>query len=444
MAKFGKRSRASRSSPPRTIPARDSVATAAKAEFAVFLANNPASTIESFRLPEGGYQALIKKPWGDASLALWIREDSKELAEALNELVLPERLTAMWHKDSRKLEVIWTAQKMPEVWANLSSRKFEFKFKGKVHACSIGASSDRLLKIANNYVVQSESITNYRNLQSYWSFNRLDKKHHSIMGLAETPQSFWISNVTWDESDTVTLVQHINFYMTYYDRRGPFILVHMPPAEAKVAERTRFPLGEFPKTISATQLDSSLLSFWSAGYVGNPMMAFLLYYRILEYAAFNYIDFEIRANIRKLLAAPHIADINIDETVGRMLDIASVKTIDDIPKLKRLIRMNVDPKLLWRDIQANKDAFTEEAIFDGGFSIKALISKSDNEKSFCERSLDSFSDHIRILRNTIAHGKQQETAGVIEASERNMRLLRPWVHLLATAAGEVILYKDVL
>ena len=75
--------------------------------------------------------------------------------------------------------------------------------------------------------------------------------------------------------------------------------------------------------------------------------------------------------------------------------------------------------------------------------MKPFVSPTETEQGFCVKGLSTFADQLRQLRNTLAHGKGQEPAGVIDATDRNMRLLRPWTHLIATAAGEVILYKDI-
>lgn len=80
--------------------------------------------------------------------------------------------------------------------------------------------------------------------------------------------------------------------------------------------------------------------------------------------------------------------------------------------------------------------------FDGGFVVKPLVGAGETESTFCTRTAQ-FADSIRKIRNTLSHGKEQETAGIILPTTRNFNLLRPWLHLIATAAGEVVLHKDV-
>jgi hypothetical protein len=55
--------------------------------------------------------------------------DSDALIDALNNVRLPERYTAIWHGDSETFEVIYTAFPLP-LTADVASRAFTFKHKG--------------------------------------------------------------------------------------------------------------------------------------------------------------------------------------------------------------------------------------------------------------------------------------------------------------------------
>jgi len=134
---------------------------------------------------------------------------------------------------------------------------------------------------------------------------------------------------------------------------------------------------------------------------------------------------------------------DIHGSVDQIVSSLGLKNLEEVPRFKAVIRNNVNSKLIWKDVKENIAAFSKETKFDGGFTVKPLCSGNDKEASFCNRGLDQFSDSIRKIRNTLSHGKDQETAGMILPTARNISLLRPWVHLIATVAGEVVLYKDV-
>lgn len=259
----------------------------------------------------------------------------------------------------------------------------------------------------------------------------------------DQPFSFWISHVEWDDNNTIELLDALNYYLSYYDYRSPVVIIHDPVDEtAKSATKTRYLRGAFPKTINAKPLDQNLIAFWSAAGSAAPLLSFILYYRIIEYASSHYIDNAIRSDLSKILSAPDLAD-DIHSSVDQIISAVGIKTLDEVPRFKAVIRNNVSAKLIWKDVKENIAAFSKETKFDGGFSVKPLCGANEKEQAFCNRGLDQFSDTVRKIRNTLSHGKDQETAGMILPTERNISLLRPWVHLMATAAGEVVLYKDV-
>lgn len=172
------------------------------------------------------------------------------------------------------------------------------------------------------------------------------------------------------------------------------------------------------------------------------MMKFILYYRMIEYCAGQFIEHSVRSELKRIISAPDMHD-DIGGSVERIVNAVSLKQLEDIQRFKAVVRHNVDPRLLWQDVHANRVALSKDTTFDGGFSIKPLIGPNDDQTGFCSRSLDQFSDCLRKIRNALSHGKDQESAGVILPTPQNMDMLRPWVHLIATAAGEVVLYKDI-
>src|SRR6476620_9648041 len=86
----------------------------ARKQFAEFLKENPYSqVIEITRKKDGSKYLVVSQPWGDRSVALYISDeeddpDRRALADALNSVILPKRLTALYHIDQKVLEVIWT------------------------------------------------------------------------------------------------------------------------------------------------------------------------------------------------------------------------------------------------------------------------------------------------------------------------------------------------
>jgi hypothetical protein len=118
--------------------------------------------------------------------------------------------------------------------------------------------------------------------------------------------------------------------------------------------------------------------------------------------------------------------------------------MDEVPRFDSLLREALDPKLLWREIENNLAAFTTKVTFKGGFTIDPITSIGSSESHFLPQGITVFSKTVREIRNALSHGRDQKTSTVIAPTTSNFGRLQPWVSLMAVAAGEVILYYDVL
>lgn len=406
-------------------------------KLAGFFELNPYSTLSV--VGDNGAIELLT-PWGDLSLALEIEKDFHVLAEALNAVKLPERFSALWHKDDKRLEVIWTAYKLPESQHEIFNRSFVFSYDGTEHQCEFGLSSDRLMTIARHAKPRMISETNHRNVQSFAAYERLRKReggtsHESFDG----PRSFWISDVEWDDSKVVELVTHLNFHMRYFDGLTPTVVIHPASNERMVPKRTRYIRGDFPAHIGCESLDENMLSFWSFAESGNPMLRFLLYYRILEYGAYHFVEDEVRQELKRIVFAPDLKS-NINRSIGSMMSAMGATKLSDAQRLRALARRAIDRELIARDLTANLEFFSKDTAFDGGFTVRAPVGKNHTSENFGVNDLEKVVDRFRDIRNALSHGKDQETSGVIRPTPENINLFRPWVHLIATAAGEVVLY----
>lgn len=417
---------------------------AAKVTFAAYLEANTGTTITKVLNAAGASQLHIGHPWSDKSLALVIPPEPDDLAEALHNCILPYRLLAIYHVDKRALEVIWTAFPLSASMSDVSGRKFTFTHKRRKHVCHFTKSSKRLLTIATASKPISESnASNFRNLASFARWNTTKPDDRALRGLAE-PLSFWISNVKWSDEGVISLVNSLNFYLTYYDEASPYAVV-LPPLDvdqSETAKKNRYVVGSFPAEINGSDLDQNLLSFWTASLVGNPAMKFILYYRIVEYASHHFLDEQIRRDVKRYVQKPDFY-ANLDQSLEHIIGICMPSKQDDIPKFKGVLKECVDMSLIWREIEPNIDFFRKETRFEGGFSVGPLLSKDDKKVNFENGGRDKLADCLRLIRNTLSHGRDMKTGKVIMPTARNFRLLMPWVHLVKTAAAEVVIYQGL-
>ena len=120
------------------------------------------------------------------------------------------------------------------------------------------------------------------------------------------PLSFWIDNIEWGNADAIVeLVNHLNFYMKYYDAISPTVIVFYPKEAQSLKPQTRFAFGTYPTHIEGKELDDVMLILWEASRSGDNARRFLYCYRIIEYASFGYLEAKARIETKRILAAPH-------------------------------------------------------------------------------------------------------------------------------------------
>jgi hypothetical protein len=415
---------------------------AAKILFAPYLAANEHSTIERVARGAGGARIAIVKPWEESGIAIFLQHDKAALANALNNLILPVPFTAIYHKDTRELEVIWTAYPIGGASVEVLERKFDIEFEGVKHGCNFGGSSARLLTIATSAVPIGVSDTQHRSLPSYSQYVKWKKDADA--GKAEQPAgrpvSFWINNLDWDAERAIRLARHLNFYLTYYDALSPFMFIW--PSKMEAAEsRSRYIRGAFPEHIDWQPVEDDLLHFWHALKEGDAGRKFVYAYRIIEHASYGYIEKAARLKIKRLIATAHEFDDRADLCDAVVATALGSKDMDDGARMAALLAEMLDPALLWKEIIRNRAAFEKSVTFDGGYILKNLISADDTETTFAAGGVGKFSHAARHIRNHLSHGRDRYSQTSITPTMENFRKLEPWVGPLIAVAGEVIFNK---
>ena len=410
-----------------------------------FLDTHPNVTIEWRTVRKEARESLcLNRPWGDNGLVFSLPEDLDHFADTLNNVLLPNRYTALWHKDTKCFEIIWTAYPLRDESTDMKRREFSFALDSETYECKFDQSSDRLLSLARHAVPVAMSHSGHRNLQSYQLYlrqtdnNEDDSPRGSSVG---EPLSFWISNVEWDEDKVLRLVRHLNFYLTYYDTLSPTIYIHSPPEE-KPRVTNRYRLGEFPSRIDAHEIEDDLLQLWMAAKDGDAARRFIYYYRIVEYASHAHIDREARRSIWRLLSQPH-ARSNVGTLVDEVVSAALSKSTDDYQKMVNLLRDVVGIEALWEELARNKSAFVDGIEFDGGFRLGALLSESASLDTFKANGMNLFVSHARGIRNHLSHGRDRATQAAITPTVENFRRLEPWTSAMLVLAGEVLMFRNL-
>jgi len=411
-----------------------------------FLENNPTSSVH-FDEDEEIY--VIHKPWGDESLEIAIGENDEMIISVLNDILLPERYSAIYHRQKRILEFAYTVFP-PSAGKDIRDRRFNFIHKNVQRTCRFHRTSDELLHVARHIrPTEGGGSSGYRNMLGYSTFIlhkegqiKLPDEMASVYNDAY-PLSFFIDDVDWDDDQIVDLVYHLNFYMLYYDRESPLIVVHAPADERrKPSPQTRFPFSSFPDTIKSNEIDRNLLEFWRASREGDPARRFIYNFQILEYCSFYMIEDEISRSILTLLSSPD-AMSRAHDVAAQLFEAFGASKLQDAQKMDLLVKKTVNPEVVWRAIDQNRNALCRQTNFDGGFSAPPLISEKTSFDDFKTHWPNSFVSKLRSIRNALSHGREQRMTSVITPTARNMRALQPWVPVIAATAAEAMVYRNV-
>lgn len=399
-----------------------------RGSLAEFFLGNPNSVYQA--TDDGG---VIERPWSDDTLQISVKDGDQELIQSLNSVYLPPRFTAIWHKDTKDIEFIWTITSPDNPYL---SRSFEFRFQDRTYRCEFGDTSTRLLALANAAMpVAPPTATQYRNLFF------IQSAPAGGQGSRAKPSSFWIRDVKWDETRIVELALHINFYMSLYDPSSPFIMIHAPDISSRPPSPAAMP-SLFPQTIVGRRLDLYLLLLWETARTREPFLQFLYLYQILEYAAFYYLDVEVAAKVKRLLASPD-AMLRVDETIHGLIEAVVDLRGSDEAKIAAVIKLVIEPDSLWPSFEVEATSFSSGVTFDGGFSLVALINEGWGLDDFRTGGFPKVADYYRKMRNALSHGREKRMTDVIYPTERNAALLGPWLLPLRRIAAHAILYESM-
>lgn len=401
-----------------------------------FLIRNPEADVR-----EDDDDFAIIRAWGEEAIELALDPPNDELIEALNYLKLPPRFTAIWHDDVKALEVIFTPFSVDE---DLEDRNFTFHYRKKEYECSFGPSSERLRIVAKAFTPRGPSSSDHRNL-AYFSFYEHFLEVHS--GTTDPPSSgplsFWIRGVEeYDDTFLVEFVRCLNFYLIYFDKETPQILIHEEPAKPIGKLRPeRYPTGSFPPVVTSMDIDQHLLSLWESACKGDTFLRFIHYYQILEYAAFYYIREDVMQTIKRVITAPDsVAQPQV--AARKILDAMVAERTQDESKINDIVRRCVDPTELWAEL-GDRQAFCSEVTLDGGFVLPAIVDNNADVDAFVQSWHQRFPAALHRIRNALVHAREARQSTMIAPTRSNHDRLFLWLSPLSYTASRVMLYSEL-
>ena len=390
---------------------------------------------------------IISHLWNEDTFQLVFSED--EELSILQDVFLPKELYGIYTKDC--YEFIF--QPLAKEYHCLD-RKFSFSYKGRQYNAYYGSPSKSFQLIAKAFTQKSievdETKINYRNIKpfsDYYHQNDLPDNQR-ILYSKLIPINFFvkgpIENLKHLEREI--LLQHINFYMTYFDRKSPWILIE----ENKASEEYIIPClsqedPEFPSEISFTEIDEDLLKVLSiARMAPTTRLQYLYYFQVLEYAAYYFVEEDFRNKISNILHSPDLL-VKTDIYSRRLIDEFQNKYYNDNSdsyRLYNVINKYCEYKKIRNELLANKDYFIKDVNFDGGFVIKKLFKDEKQIQGGLPNTMQDIKTNIEKIRNVLVHIRESHENKVILPTSKNEELIKPYLYLLRRIAEEVAMrYK---
>lgn len=391
---------------------------------------NPKSSVE-----KKGPNLVINRPWNDESVSLVFNARNKDIPSALNKVILPEAFNAVYHTDTKELEVIFTI--FPQDGKD-ELHSFEFDLEGLKYQCKFAEASKRLMLIASSFKRSGPaSTTTYRGLTEFAYYFQASAKIQKKL----TPTSFWISGVDPDITKLIILANHINFYARYFDTYCPTIILHEETTIEDEKKEVRFLFGTFPKKIIAHRINPYLLGLWSAAEDSSDFfLEYLYHYQIIEYAAYYYLSDDTAQKLNRILLTPHNSDF-LAKSTTEIVDVISESKLTDSQKFDLIIKKYLDPEIVWNSIDPIKKNFVSETKFDGGFSIPALINTDTKLSDFKTMAIPKVAQQMREIRNAIAHSRDTKTLSVIEPTQANSLKIKAWTNLIRVVASQIMICR---
>lgn len=407
-----------------------------------FLDANPFSKIEN-----DDKSLRVINPWNDESIYFeFDLTEIEEVSRILNNLILPQRFTALYHRTNKEIEFIYSLLDKDNL---LVGRSFEYTFCTKTYACSFEVASTELMYLSRFYKQSGIQPTHeYRNLPLLSSFSKLKKVEEETLSHIPNfrdllPISFFIKGIDiWDDEELINLSKHLNFLIKYYDRKSPIILIH--PEIVKdddPIKQLQFINNEFPTKLTICKKNNFLIDLLLAANNIDLRLQFIYYYQILEYSAFYYSDTELSKKLFLILKDPCL-QANIENTILKIIEtMVSVKLTDEA-KLNKIVEQYCNPEIIWSEIKENFTSFLTVTVFDGGFTLANLINQDATLETFKQTWFPKTPDYIRKIRNALVHSRESRQDYLISPSKINDNKIRPWLNVLRRVAEQVVLYSD--
>ncbi len=382
----------------------------------------------------------VENLWEDEGVLIRF-EKTIDLSPIQN-LSFPPEFSAILHLDKQILEIIFSP--LPPNYS-LIGRAFDFHFEGELFKAEYKESSEAFKIIATAFREKdsANSKTEYRNLKEFRDYYRKDSLPPFLKKYYEdkVPINFQISGNFSLVKDLISFCKHINFYMSFYERHSPMILIF----EKDKFEKEKFVIPcysrseIFPNTLNFLKIDPVLLDLFEVvRQTSNIRLKFLFYYQVLEYCSYYYLNDELKRKLTNIVKNPDLLNKPMEYSKNIIEEFKDYfKSNDDTAKLEKLINEFVDFTEIKQELKCNWQYFSTPVKFDGDFVIPSLISAEQDLDSTPKNILRDIKRNIESIRNVLVHIRESRENKVILPTSRNNHLLFPYLYLIRRIAERI-------
>lgn len=364
----------------------------------------------------------------------------------LKDIILPKELSALFNKETKVLEFIFSPLKPDE---NFLPRKTKFYFKNIEFETEYSEPSEALELIAKGFIeIDINSETNYRNLRFFRDFYKQENlsEYGKMFFKEKNPISFKVKG-SFDKinNDFVGLSKHLNVYSRFYDRKAPVIIIFENQGEKTKHELPCLTnLDTFPENIIMKEIDPVLIDlFHIANETSNIRLKYIFYYQILEYCAYYHLNDDLKRNLNNILKNPDL--ISNYNNYSRLIIEEfknNFKNNDDKLKLAKLVTDYCTYEEIKYEIKCNQQSFIEDIEFDGGFILSSILKDERDIEDPPKDIMPKIVDRIDRIRNVLVHIRESRENKIILPTKKNNNQLFAYVFLLRRIAERIAFKFD--
>lgn len=398
--------------------------------------NNPSAQIKKVK----DYHT-IENLWDDDSVGFKI--DKGQRTTELTKIKFPPEIIGLYHFQENKLEFIFSPRLKTDP---LITRKFTFNYQNETYSCYFGTSSKALELLAKTLrILKPDTDSEHRNLRDFRSyFNNKGPTYMQQFNKDRVPISFYVEgNFKKFKGQFSPLLKTLNFYMNYFERSHPRIILLNNEKETEEIKRPCISKEKaFPKSINAKKINETILDIFEvANSTRDLRLRFIFYFQIIEYCTYYYLESDVSNQLEKILSQPDIAD-NTAEYSKRVQDLLQnhfYKNKTDSSKLESSINYFIEVNDIKDELLTNGEFFCKDLKFDGGLTVRKIFDNHEQLKHLNSSTLKSVKENIEKIRNTIVHLRHSRENKVILPTPKNNELIKPYLYLVRRIAEKIAL-----